>query len=241
MNEKVFDRVEKKYLITKSQKTDLIRDISLHLDKDAYFRSTIYNIYFDTPNYDLIIKSIERPKFKEKFRARSYEGYDKVFLEMKTKLKGKDYNLGFKRRVLITHSDYNEWLQSKVPLTDLAARHQESPADLQIAAEIAHMVDHFNLAPRIFVSYARESYSGEDGLRITFDENLKYRDTDLEFKNSRKDKLYFNDQKNTIMEIKVHGAMPLWLVHTMSSHHIYPESFSKIGRIYQQIRKEQNV
>lgn len=241
MNDKTFDRVEKKYLITASQEKEILNEIDSHMQKDTYFDSTIYNIYFDTKNFDLIIKSIENPKFKEKLRARSYKGYDRVYLEIKTKLRGKDYNTGYKRRVLITHEDYKVWQSGGSSLVALAAKAQETPADIQIASEIEYMIAHFDLSPKIFVRYNRKSYTGDGGLRITFDTDLRYRDEDLTFDTSENDKPYFKDDRNIIMEIKVHGAMPLWLVHTLSRTKAYPERFSKIGNIYKLIRKEQNV
>ena len=98
-----------------------------------------------------------------------------------------------------------------------------------------------NLKPKIFISYDRESYKNDENLRITFDENLKFRNKDLSFIRKKRDKIYFKTEPNIIMEIKADGAMPLWLVKKMSELHIYPQQFSKIGKIYTLIRKEQNV
>ena len=35
-----------------------------------------------------------------------------------------------------------------------------------------------------------------------------------------------------LMEIKTNGAMPLWLVHTLTNMGIYPYSFSKYANAY---------
>ena len=43
------------------------------------------------------------------------------------------------------------------------------------------------------------------------------------------------------MELKAHGAVPLWLVKKMSELKIYPQRFSKVGKIYEALRKEKNV
>lgn len=241
MSEKVFDRIEKKYLISKTQKKELLRTIKKYLNKDGYFKSNIYNIYFDNDNFDLIIQSIDRPTFKEKVRARSYGGYNRVFIEIKTKIKGKENNVGYKRRVMITLDDYQELIERKTSLEQLAQRSIETANDLQIAKEADYLIWHFDLKPKILVNYSRESYKNEDGLRITFDEKLKYRDKKLSFHKSKHDKMYFKKEPNIIMEIKADGVMPLWLVKEMSKLHIYPQQFSKIGKIYECIRKEENV
>ena len=254
MDIKTFDRVEKKYLITEENYQVLLKSIKKQMKKDEYHKSTVFNIYFDTDNFDYIIESIEHPSFKEKLRARSYGGYDKVFLEIKTKIlghsldpilydefSGRDNNLGYKRRVLITHKDFNELIAGKKSCVDLASRKVEQPTDLQIASEVDYYITTKNLKPKILVYYDRESFIGDDGLRVTFDRNLKYRDKNLKFNERARDPVYFDDDKNIIMEIKARGSIPLWLVKNLSSEHLYPQRFSKIGNIYNKLRKEKNV
>ena len=241
MDAKIFDRIEKKYLITPEQERNMLSAIREHMDEDLYHKSEVFNIYFDTPNYDLIVKSIDNPKFKQKLRARSYGGYDKVFLEIKTKMRGPEYNVGYKRRVLITRDDYKKLISRKKTTAELAAQKIETPRDIQISREVDYMINHFNLAPKILVYYNRKSYAGEQGLRITFDHDLHYRDHDLKFSRSKKDRKYFSNDHSIIMEIKAHGVLPLWLVHALDAEQVYPSRFSKIGKIYEQLRKEQNV
>lgn len=241
MENKVFDRIEKKYLITKTTKKNILRTIKKQMKKDGYFKSEVFNLYFDTDNYDLIIQSIDQPIFKEKLRARSYGGYDRVFLEIKTKLRGRDLNPGFKRRVMITNADFDSLVENEATVSELALKKIETKDDLQIAKEIDYLIDKFDLKPKILVMYDRESYKGEDDLRITFDENLQYRDTNLGFFKEKNDKIYFKDSHKVIMEIKAHGALPLWLVKALSENKVYPRQFSKIGNIFERIRKEKNV
>lgn len=211
------------------------------MHEDHYFNSEIINLYFDNDNYDLIIQSMDRPEFKEKVRARSYSGYDRVFIEIKTKIKGQDVNVGCKRRVMITHEDFDEFVKGEATLAELSQRSVENRNDLQIAKEADYLISHFNLKPKILITYNRESYKGEDDLRITFDENLRYRNKNLSLVKERRDKIYFKDKQNIIMEIKANGVIPLWLVGAMSDEKIYPQQFSKIGKVYEKLRKEKNV
>ena len=241
MDIKIFERIEKKYIISEQQKSEIMQEISERMEKDGYFESEVFNIYFDTDNYDLIIKSIENPDFKEKFRARSYGGYDKVFLEIKTKQREGKERVGYKRRVLITHEDFKKLTSGKATAEELARQKIEKADDVQIAKEVDHLVQLLDLKPRILVYYDRESYLGEGGLRITFDSDLRYRAEDLKFVRKKKDQKYFKDERNIIMEIKAHGAIPLWLAHELSRIRAFPEKFSKIGKIYELTRKETNV
>ncbi len=273
-DQQIFDRVEKKYLIDEQQKRHLLKTIQKQMRPDDYYQSEIFNIYFDTDQFDLIIQSIEQPMFKAKLRARSYGGYDKVFFEIKTKLCGGENNVGYKRRMKITKKEYAKLVKKGGKIVDLVknsagtdvgagesmsvsanagvstrkkSKKNAPPAktapvsqnDLRIAEEIDYLIAHFDLKPQILVFYERESYQGEEGLRLTFDENLKYRTRNLNFTKRKDDKNFFTDEKNIIMEIKAHEVMPLWLVKALSAEKVYPQQFSKISKIYQQIRKEE--
>lgn len=241
MDNQVFDRIEKKYLITPDQKKQILRTIQTKMEKDKYHKSKVLNVYFDTDNYDLIIQSIDQPMFKHKIRARNYVGYNRVFLEIKTKLRGKETNPGYKRRIMLTRQDYKELIGNRVTATEIISRSNNYYSDAQIAKEIDYLIQHHKLKPKILVRYNRESYRDKDNIRITFDENLKYRTNDLSLNNKKHDKIYFEDDKNIIMEIKASEVFPLWLVQTLSENKLYSQRFSKIGKIYQKLRKESNV
>ena len=73
METKVFDRIEKKYLITSSQKKQILKTINKHMEKDGYFRSEVLNLYFDNDNYDLIIQSIDRQEGDSAAAAKSLQ------------------------------------------------------------------------------------------------------------------------------------------------------------------------
>ena len=245
MDEKVFDRVEKKYLITKADKRELLKLIKKHMEKDGYYKSEIFNLYFDNDNYDLITGSIDWVDFKYKMRARSYKGYDKVFLEIKTKLHHRarndkdediDDNIGYKRRVMITHDDFDGLIKHEIALPELVKKSTETGSDFQIATEIDYLMNHFGLEPKVLISYRRESYKDDQDLRITFDEKLKFRTTNLSLNSEKSDTIYFKDDHNIIMEIKADEVMPLWLVRKLSELKLYPQPFSKIGKIYERIK-----
>lgn len=224
MNENVFRRVEKKYLITENQKDAFFKLIDDYIEKDEYFESHISNIYFDNDKFDLITSSIEKPLFKAKLRLRSYDVPsldDKVFLEIKDKYKG----VVGKRRIKIKLSHFYEYLETG------------SMKDEQIMREIDYYFKKYDLHPQIFVAYDRLSYKGRDNenIRITIDENLRSRTEDLRLELGSNGKKYFQDREY-IMEIKILDAMPLWLARSLSTLKIYPTSFSKVGSIYKKLK-----
>lgn len=57
----VFQRIEKKYHLSGEKYWSLIQALKPYMQMDEYGRHTICNIYYDTPHYDLIRHSIEKP------------------------------------------------------------------------------------------------------------------------------------------------------------------------------------
>lgn len=87
--------------VTAAQQRFLLEGMAPYRKKDAYGAYTICNIYYDTGDWRLIRKSLEKPVYREKLRVRSYgvpTGDDKVFVELKKKYDGVVY----KRRVAMT-------------------------------------------------------------------------------------------------------------------------------------------
>ena len=68
----IFKRFEIKYLVTDSQRAVIEAALNEYMIPDEYGNSTICNIYYDTPDYRLIRRSLEKPAYKEKLRLRSY-------------------------------------------------------------------------------------------------------------------------------------------------------------------------
>ena len=223
-----FKRYELKYMLNKEQKEGLLKAMDPHMAIDQYGRTTIMNIYYDTPEYLLIRRSLEKPIYKEKLRLRSYGAATSdgiVFVELKKKYDG----IVYKRRTTATEQEAMEYFSKGKPL---------SKSD-QITEEIDYFKSFYqNLKPAMVISYEREAFYDLDGsdLRITFDENILWRETDL----SLRQEAYGNallDKDQTLAEIKVGGAMPLWLARSLSELGIYQTSFSKYGNAFQQKRK----
>lgn len=218
----IFERSEKKYLLTETQYKDFYKAISKAVEKDAYDDYTIYNLYFDTNHYDLIRNSIEKPPYKEKLRLRSYEiphEETKVFVELKKKFN----HTVFKRRVECSMKEAMALIYKQQPLSN----------QQQIVNEILYFLSFYHPVPKLFLSYDRRAFHGKDdpSLRITFDSNIQYRTDQLDLRQSCSNISYFKEP-TILMEIKSHHAFPLWLTHILSEMQIYPASFSKYGKIY---------
>lgn len=222
MAKTVFERTEKKYVITSSQKDELLRLISDRLCSDEYGESTVYSIYYDTDDYRLIRNSIDKPVYKEKLRLRSYlipDSDSTVFLELKKKYKGVVY----KRRKKMKFREANAYFNFHA-----------MPDDSQIMREIDSTMSFYKtLKPKMFIGYDRIAYVGSEdkNLRITFDYNLKYRTEKLSLDSGGFGERII-DSNYYIMEIKALYSMPLWLCKALDALKIYPSSFSKYGTAY---------
>ena len=81
-----FRRYEKKYMLTQKQYKVMRIGMAPYMEADRFSNYTICNIYYDTPDYQLIRASLTGPVYKEKLRMRSYgtvTGTDNVFVELK--------------------------------------------------------------------------------------------------------------------------------------------------------------
>jgi len=220
----VMKRYELKYLLTGEQ-TDYIRErLKGHMEVDEFGLTSIASLYYDTPTFQLIRTSIEKPPFKEKIRLRSYgiaTDESPVFLELKRKA----YKIVYKRRV-----------QTTIPLVQkFFAGEGDICAGGQINREITTFRDYYHdLAPACLIIYDRTAYFEPDGdLRLTIDQDPRYRVEDLTLKKSMEGNSLLKPGW-TIMEIKVQGAMPLWLAEILSTGNIRKGSFSKYGEAYRQ-------
>ena len=84
----VFKRYKLKYVLTPAQYEAVLARAAARLRPDEYGRTAIQSLYYDTDDFRLIRRSIEKPEYKEKLRLRSYGlagADDRVFLELDRK------------------------------------------------------------------------------------------------------------------------------------------------------------
>ncbi|MBO4792462.1 MAG: polyphosphate polymerase domain-containing protein [Clostridia bacterium] len=220
----VMQRTEMKYLLSAEQ-TDFLRDrLKGHMEVDKYGKSSIASLYYDTPSYQLIRTSVEKPEFKEKIRLRSYglaTEESPVFLELKRKA----YEIVYKRRV-----------QTTLPLVrKFFSGEGDICAPGQINREITAFRDYYKtLVPACMIICDRTAYFEPGGdLRLTVDEDPRYRLDDLTLTESMSG-ISLLEAGRTILEIKVQAAMPVWLAKILSEGGIRQGSFSKYGEAYRQ-------
>lgn len=222
----VFKRYEIKYMLTAQQKQRILDAMEPYMAPDKYGRTTIRNIYFDTDNYRLIRRSIEKPAYKEKLRIRSYrqaEPGSPVFVELKKKYQ----SVVYKRRLSMPEEAAMAWTCGKA-----------SPAERsQIAEEIAYFIKYYEtLRPRVFLSYEREAYYCRNGgdFRVTFDDHILCRQEDLSLESDVWGTPLLEEEMS-LMEVKTSGGIPLWLTQVLTQERIFKTTFSKYGKAYEEL------
>lgn len=222
MAQTVFNREEKKYKLSEERFQILWEDLMEHMEVDEYGKHTICNIYYDTPDDLLIRRSIEKPKYKEKLRLRSYGTPslgDNVFLEIKKKYDG----IVNKRRIQLPLQSAYDYLDYGVHPFDMT----------QILKEMDYFLSIYDLSPKLFLAYERVALFGKEdpAFRITFDTNIRSRTEDLRLEHGSRGTLLFDDNTH-LMEVKITNSTPLWFSKLLAKHQVYNTSFSKYGNIY---------
>lgn len=231
-NTSVFQRYEKKFILTKSQYDQILISIQRKMKPDPYCKDGktyhLRNIYFDTIDHQLISMSLLKPDFKEKLRIRKYgiqgDGTNIVFLEVKRKIQG----VVTKRRASLSLAEIDAFM------TDGLMPNRDNYFDQQILKELQYMTQIYALKKAVFIEYDRLAFFDkvDPEFRVTFDQHIFTRYDNFDFESKVKG-IPLLAQDTILMEVKVGEAMPLWFAKALAKQNIYLNTFSKYGKAYE--------
>ena len=161
MAEESFARVETKYMLTVAQERFIEDALQKYGFRWMDFGDpTVQSLYYDTPDYQLIRTSLDRPIYKEKLRLRAYGKPEKVtmsFIEVKKKYKGVVYKRRVAQPLEMAYTGLNTGCVS-----------QEGG---QVGQEAEWMVRRYALQPKAVITYDRDAWFSDrwPDVRITFD------------------------------------------------------------------------
>ncbi|MGV0168332.1 VTC domain-containing protein [Furfurilactobacillus sp. WILCCON 0119] len=218
----VFKRHEQKYVMDQDTYQRLLVALENEITIDQFGRQTISSLYYDTDSYMFARRQLDDSKYREKLRLRAY-GSDvtadqTAFIELKKKVLG----ITYKRRIAVPYHEAKAYLAGEGGLTVSADMNKR---------EIDFFVQDHSLTRNTAVIYERSAYATETGLRLTFDENIRWRteDTDLLTGTTGTPLLA---PGMVVMEIKIPQTLPFAWSHLFAGLKIYPQPFSKYGLIY---------
>jgi SPX domain protein involved in polyphosphate accumulation len=236
----VFNRIEKKYLISEDIYDKFYKEIKPYMEEDKYCKNgnyySINNLYYDTDTDELIRRSMEKPVYKEKLRLRSYgipKSEDRVFLEIKKKYRG----VVNKRRTKLTLKQAEDFVNKGIVPTE------GDYINHQVVKEIDYFIKFYKPRPKLFLAYDRVALFGKDdhNLRITFDRNIRTRRNNPELEKGDTGKQLLPAGK-VLVEIKTSDSLPMWLTEILNRNEIRSTSFSKYGTEYANfITKESKI
>ena len=232
--EQTFERKEIKYLITDQQYRLLLPTLERFAEVDGYGKTRINNIYYDTPNFQMIRTSLEKPLYKEKLRLRTYgdtESNSAAFIEIKKKYKG----IVYKRRVGSTYEKALSYLDG--------SRSLEESERSQVTDEVDELMRFYKgIRPAMVIGYDRIAMAGtkDPEFRVTFDTNITWRVDDLDLIDGSNGQKIIKSWQH-LMEIKIPDAFPMELSRRMSELGIFPVSISKYGMGYKIFIQEISV
>lgn len=234
-----FKRYELKYFVPDAAYEVLMKRAEEYMDFDPYCLNgqfyPLYNLYFDTSDHAIMQNSLAKPYYKEKLRIRSYvcnpSDDTKVFVELKKKIN----KIVCKRRAVLPFRLAKAYLRGEqITLPE----DKKSYISKQVLKEIDHFQAYYrnDVSPYSYVAYDRMAMFGKDNhdFRLTFDNNIRVHPEHRVALDDEVECSSLLPEGVRLMEIKIAGAIPMWLARTMSELHIQPGSFSKIGQAYQQ-------
>jgi len=221
---RVFDRWELKYVVTVKQMYQLMHALKNYVVLDENGDDGLYkikSIYYDSHDFKFYHEKMNGNKYRQKVRLRGYNNVaynDDVYFEIKQR-----YNTTVqKRRAELKLSDAYELMKHPLDAEQYADKKRI------VLDEIRYLSSMHALEAKAIVSYDRKAYMGkyEDGLRITFDTNLKCRKENLNLEEYHKEK-YFVHPSLAVLEIKTNEKVPIWLVSLIQRFEIEAHRVSK--------------
>jgi SPX domain protein involved in polyphosphate accumulation len=222
----LYNRWELKYVMTIKQMYALSDALKNFVVLDENGNDGIYKIsslYYDTHDFLFYHEKLDGQKHRQKVRLRGYGDINKsddVFFEIKQRYDSTVQKRRVKMKLDDAYLLFDADFDAKERGYDVKSR--------QCIDEINYLSALYSLEPKLVVSYDRKAFMGkyEDGLRITFDTNMKCEGNHpiLERKG---EKQYFVHPSLAVLEIKTTEKVPIWLVKMIERFELEAHRVSK--------------
>ncbi len=225
----LFRRREIKYVVDRTTRTALTRDLQAFMRPDAYAGKTggyiVRSLYFDTESYMAYHEKLAGAATRHKLRIRAY-GEDPRQAAF-TRLEVKSRFLSFIHKITVD--------VPAAQFVDLepALIGRELPPDYilnnsEVSKEFFRIQRQYNMVPKIMLQYRREAFERLEikRVRANFDDQLQATRTLnlLEPLVAPRNLLKYG---NSVFEIKIDGEMPFWLHKLISKYNLQDQAFSK--------------
>lgn len=225
----LFRRREIKYLIDRTTRTALTRDLQAFMRPDAHANSAdgyiVRSLYFDTTDYMAYHEKLAGTAARHKLRIRAY-GEDPRQAAI-TRLEVKSRFLSFIHKITV------DIPVTQYPLLEPAILGKTLPPnDLldnsDISKEFFRIQRQYNMVPKVLLQYRRQAFERAElkRVRVNFDDQL-VASRNLALLDPLVAPRSLLKYGTSIFEIKVDGDMPFWLHQLISKYNLQDQAFSK--------------
>jgi hypothetical protein len=222
-------RWEVKYLVDRSTRTKLDRDLCGFMDPDIFSNRdgayTVRSLYFDTPDYLAFHSKVYGAAVRHKLRTRIYTSDPSTVKMVRLEVKSRYLGTVHKIATDVSREEYEEiWAALKTHTLPSRAVLERDHG----VREFFRLQKQYNMEPKVVVQYRRRAFARHvvNRVRVNFDDELvACRNLDLlgDMSNARRLMRY----GNSVFEVKVDGTMPFWLHMLIDKYGLHNRTFSK--------------
>jgi VTC domain-containing protein len=225
----VMQRWEVKYVVDRTTRTGLERDLSALMRPDAFAGNDgtyiVRSLYFDSPDYMAFHSKVSGDAVRHKVRTRIYTDDPSQAAIVRLEVKSRILATIHKVACDVSREEYLEiWeaLQRRTLPRDAILDNHPGVADF------FRLQKQYSMEPKVIVQYRRKAWERRDisRVRTNFDDEIvASRHTDLlgDLHGARRLMQY----GHSVFEIKVDGVMPYWLHMLTDKYGLRNEAFSK--------------
>ena len=225
----LFRRLELKYLVDRTSRTALEKDLRTFTPADGYSESNegylVRSLYFDTHDYMAYHEKMAGTAVRHKLRMRVYGEKPEMAPFVRLEVKSRYNETINKITVDVPQKDFDD-VASAIENHRLPPQHFLNLDG--ISREFFRVQRQYNMKPQIMVQYRRRAYEKKEieRVRVNFDDQLfatKHLDILGHLRCARSLLKY----GNSIFEIKVDGTMPYWLHKLIAKYDLQNQAISK--------------
>jgi hypothetical protein len=222
-------RVEIKYLVHRTARTALERDLAGLMAPDAHGDAggayVVRSLYLDTPDYEAYHSKLAGHAVRHKLRARLHGADPSQAASVRLEVKSRFLRDVRKIVVETSREDY-------LTIEDSIRRRGLPPARIletyPSANEFFRLLKQYNMEPKVVVQYRRRALERRElgRVRVSIDDEIVAARQAHLFGDLRGARRLLNSE-HAIVEFKIDGPMPFWLHTLISKHELVDQALSK--------------
>jgi hypothetical protein len=225
----LFNRLEIKYLVDRTTRTALARDLmafmrpDIHADAEGCYM--VRSLYFDTADYLAYDEKTDGASVRHKLRIRAYGQDPSQTPHVRLEVKSRYLNYIHKISVDVSREDYAEIERALKRRTLPPARLM---GDGGVSKEFFRLQRMYNMEPRVIVQYRRQAFERMElnRIRVNFDDEL-LATRNLGLLDPLRGARRLLQYGHAVFEIKVDNVLPYWLHTLIAKYNLQNEAVSK--------------